>query len=74
MLIPAVNFCSIGRPEKVNDDSALSKVEKDNLGRWETWKATGQAYALEHATKPATIGFVLSSSPLALLSWYGSTV
>lgn len=29
------------------------------------------AYALEHATRPATIGLVLSSSPLALLAWIG---
>lgn len=29
------------------------------------------AYALEHATRPGTIGLVLSSSPLALLAWIG---
>lgn len=29
------------------------------------------AYALEHGTRPATIGLVLSSSPLALLAWIG---
>ncbi|KAK4683554.1 hypothetical protein P7C73_g6691, partial [Tremellales sp. Uapishka_1] len=28
-------------------------------------------YALEHATRPATIGLCLGSSPLALLSWIG---
>lgn len=52
------------------NDSALSEVEQDGLKRWEAWKVTGVAYALEHATKPSTIGFVLSSNPLALLSWY----
>lgn len=30
---------------------------------------TGYAFALEQGTRPATIGHVLSSSPLALLSW-----
>lgn len=29
------------------------------------------AYAAEHATRPGTIGLVLSSSPLALLAWIG---
>lgn len=29
------------------------------------------AYALEHATRPSTIGLVLSSSPLAALAWVG---
>ena len=31
----------------------------------------GSAYAREHGTRTATIGLVLSSSPLALLSWIG---
>lgn len=29
------------------------------------------AYALEHSSRPATIGLVLSTSPLALLAWVG---
>ena len=33
--------------------------------------ATGMAYAQEHGTRPATIGLVLSSSPIALLAWIG---
>ena len=55
------------------DESKLSEVEKDGLKRLEVWRATGTAYALEHATKPSTIGFVLSSSPVALLAWYAAT-
>jgi hypothetical protein len=30
---------------------------------------TGNGYAREHGTRPATIGFVLASSPLAQLAW-----
>lgn len=33
--------------------------------------ATGSAYAAEHGTRPATIGLVLASNPLALLAWIG---
>ncbi|KAH9845072.1 Epoxide hydrolase N terminus [Teratosphaeria destructans] len=29
------------------------------------------AYALEHGSRPATIGLVLATSPLALLAWIG---
>lgn len=35
------------------------------------WRATGTAYAMENATRPGTIGLVLSTSPLALLAWIG---
>lgn len=38
--------------------------------RAELFRTTGMAYAMEHATRPSTIGLVLSSSPLALLSWF----
>ncbi|CAN9176463.1 unnamed protein product [Alternaria alternata] len=31
----------------------------------------GRAYAIEHGTKPSTIGLVLSSSPIAQLAWIG---
>jgi microsomal epoxide hydrolase len=65
-----VNFCSIGRPASAADDSTLPEIEQDALKRWEAWKLTGTAYALEQATKPSTIGFVLSSNPLAVLAWY----
>jgi len=32
---------------------------------------TDVAYAMMHATRPATISIVLSSSPIALLAWMG---
>jgi hypothetical protein len=38
--------------------------------RTELFTTTGMAYAMEHATRPSTIGLALSSSPLALLSWF----
>ena len=61
----------ISKPTSQLDDSKLSDFEKAGLVRLEEWKATGTAYAMEHATKPATIGFVLRSNPLALLAWIG---
>jgi microsomal epoxide hydrolase len=44
--------------------------EKAGLERGDSFGKFGAAYAQEHMTRPSTIGFVLSSSPLALLGWY----
>lgn len=56
-------------PPKDVPESAISETEKKNLKQYEDFGATGNAYAREHGTRPSTIGFVLSSSPLALLAW-----
>jgi hypothetical protein len=67
-----LNFCPIlNPPPDSNIESALSPTESDGLKRWQKWKATGTAYAMEHGTRPSTIGFILSSNPLALLAWIG---
>ncbi len=48
----------------------LSDVEKEGLRRGNEFIENGRAYAIEHATKPSTIGLLLASNPLALLAWY----
>ncbi|KAI8933787.1 hypothetical protein NX059_009495 [Plenodomus lindquistii] len=53
------------------DENLLTPVEKEAFERAKEWHVTGTAYAQEHATRPATIGAVLSASPLALLAWIG---
>jgi microsomal epoxide hydrolase len=57
-------------PENAAEHLPLEDVEKEGLDGGDEFGKTGTAYALEQATRPATIGFVLSSSPLALLAWY----
>lgn len=52
-------------------DLPVTELEKSALPRGKQFSETGNAYAKEHGTRPATIGFALSSSPLALLSWIG---
>ena len=67
-----LNFCIMPCPESAAEKSLpLDEAETQGLSRGGTFGKTGNAYALEHATRPATIGFVLSSSPLALLAWIG---
>ncbi|KAK6212132.1 epoxide hydrolase [Colletotrichum tabaci] len=49
----------------------LSPQDLERLQRGRAWGSTGNGYAVEHGTRPATIGLVLSASPLALLAWIG---
>ena len=60
----------IPRPGDVPDE-VVTPAEKKGLERAAEFPKTGNAYALEHGTRPATIGLVLSSSPIALLAWIG---
>lgn len=49
--------------------SSLSEEEQKGLKIAGDFAEMGNAYAREHGTRPATIGLVLSSSPVALLAW-----
>lgn len=62
----AVNFCQ-GAPK--DENAELSKQEEWGLARAADFGKMGNAYAREHGTRPATIGLVLASSPIALLAW-----
>ena len=58
------------RPKNADGSTIiLDKAEEEGVAQGENFARTSAAYALEHATRPATIGFVLSSSPLAVLAW-----
>lgn len=52
-------------------DDELSEAEKKGVERMKDFMAVGRAYAIEHATRPSTIGLVLASSPVAQLGWIG---
>ncbi|KAL9621026.1 MAG: hypothetical protein Q9160_004544 [Pyrenula sp. 1 TL-2023] len=68
-----VNFCIMPEPSRItlsrNGNYPISTPELIGLARAHEFDRTGSAYALEHATRPNTIGFALASSPIALLSW-----
>lgn len=55
----------------IPDESTLTEFEKTAVENAKLWRVTGSAYAQEHGTRPATIGFVLNSNPLSLLAWIG---
>ncbi|KAK7402894.1 hypothetical protein QQX98_011344 [Neonectria punicea] len=66
-----INFAIGYEPEGVSP-SDISDAEQQGLKRMQKFLTSGNAYFQEHATRPATLGHVLSSSPLALLSWWES--
>lgn len=50
---------------------SLKEADQKGVEQAGVFANLGAAYAREHGTRPATIGLVLSSSPIALLSWVG---
>lgn len=56
------------RPDGVLDEH-LDATEKRGLERMSNFMTLGIGYAMEHGTRPSTIGHVISTSPLALLAW-----
>ncbi|KAL2816210.1 Alpha/Beta hydrolase protein [Aspergillus cavernicola] len=66
-----VNMLVLNPEETVPLMDNLTPAEQQHLDRTNTWRETGFAYALEHGTRPSTIGLVVSSNPLALLAWVG---
>lgn len=71
LMILIVNFCIMTCPDEATHGRLeLQDIEREALARAVDFGKFGTAYAMAHSTKPSTIGFVLSSSPLALLAWY----
>ncbi|KAJ7580187.1 Alpha/Beta hydrolase protein, partial [Mycena floridula] len=65
-----LNDCYMPEPKGV-DPAALEPSDAAGIARGDEFGRFGSSYALEQATRPATLGFVLSSNPLALLAWIG---
>ena len=63
-----MNFCPVKKPDNVSD-SDMTAADRKGLERFEEFNTTGNAYLRFHGTKPATIGLVLSASPVAVLAW-----
>lgn len=64
-----MNMLTLNAGETAPPADSLTSEELEILERSAAWLKTGLAYALEHGTRPATIGLVVSSNPLALLAW-----
>lgn len=65
-----LNFGIMPDPGNI-PSTEYNELEREGLIRAKEFNRLGSAYAVEHATKPSTIGLVLSTNPLALLAWVG---
>lgn len=65
-----LNFCIMAQPDGISEE-ALTFYERAGVERMKQFSNTSSAYALEHGSRPATIGLVLGSNPLSLLAWIG---
>ncbi|KAH6976248.1 Alpha/Beta hydrolase protein [Ilyonectria sp. MPI-CAGE-AT-0026] len=65
-----LNFCLMPQPAGISKE-ALTFNERAGVERMKQFSDTSIAYALEHGSRPATIGLVLGSNPLSLLAWIG---
>lgn len=64
-----VNLAIGTGPSEGHPYESLTDAEKRGVDRANHFATLASAYASMHGTRPATIGLVLSSSPLALLAW-----
>ena len=52
-----------------DDPSTFSERDLAALLRREIFMTTGTGYTMEQSTKPQTLGYSLSDSPVGLLAW-----
>ena len=65
-----LNFGLMTHPEGTSPTGSTN-IEKRGVEHFNEFASNGSAYAYMHGSRPSTIGFVLSSSPLAQLAWIG---
>ncbi|KIW01463.1 uncharacterized protein PV09_07220 [Verruconis gallopava] len=70
---PSCKAAHLNLVSGVGPESEAESKEWDpaDLKRMSDFAYMGTAYGREHGTRPATIGLVLSSNPIALLAWVG---
>ena len=64
-----LNRMHLERPE-TRDIPPATEAEKVAVQKAKEWNVNEAAYKREHITKPATIGMIASSDPVAMLAWY----
>ena len=66
-----INMCFMQPPDNF-DYGQCSELEMKGVAKLTAWSGRGLAYAQTHATRTSTISLILSSSPVALLAWFGA--
>jgi pimeloyl-ACP methyl ester carboxylesterase len=65
-----VNMLAPGSPEEFLSTDNITQAEQEHVERMNVFASTGSAYLFEHGQRPSTVGLMLSSNPLAMLTWY----
>lgn len=70
--VTALYLTDVGYDNIGMDRTHLSDVEKKYLSYLDTWMMSEGAYAMVHTTKPQSLAFALSDSPIGLAAWAAS--
>lgn len=70
--VAAMYLTDVGYDNIGMDRKQLSDVEKEYLGYLDTWMMSEGAYAMVHTTKPQSLAFALSDSPIGFAAWAAS--
>ena len=57
------------QPRTLSEDSSLTPSERAGLDRSAWFQSQGSGYSAIQSTKPQTLGYLLSDSPIGLLAW-----
>jgi pimeloyl-ACP methyl ester carboxylesterase len=57
------------RPPDLADDAQLSAAEQEHVAQAERWNRDGGAYMHQQRTRPVTLAYGLSDSPVGMLGW-----
>ncbi len=68
-LLMGIHLTDVGLPAVMPGQSELTVAEKQYLSAVEQWRAQESAYAMMHSTKPQTLAYGLSDSPIGLAGW-----
>jgi pimeloyl-ACP methyl ester carboxylesterase len=66
--VVGLHLTSLARPE-LGDDAVLREAERAHVDHMAEWTRDGGAYMHQQQTRPVTLAYGLSDSPVGLLGW-----
>jgi pimeloyl-ACP methyl ester carboxylesterase len=67
--VAGLHLTMVGAPELGDDDGALSEAERAYVDHVERWSRDEGAYMHVQQTRPVTLAYGLSDSPVGMLGW-----
>jgi pimeloyl-ACP methyl ester carboxylesterase len=66
--VVAIHLLAVGNPQ-IDDEASLTDAERAYVAQARTWERDEGGYEHEQQTRPVTLGYGLSDSPVGLLAW-----